>query len=415
MLRPTLVEMLRTRIPRNGNLLRGWIYSHVYLPSRTAPHVAVTADRTALCWHNTNQRRSLGGLLSEPGLNHLRTSELRLTHPRGLSAVLTSANREQMARLRTLSSELVDATRPLIVNQTATAAGLTRLLVLARHELDAASQHLEKVSPRQVVLATQHGLQARAMILLSRNSGIPTIYVPHAPLANNRIYRDLPFDIAALRGRREVTTYQHFGVDAARLHDIGDPAFPSALWDVRCGDGPIVVAPSPWASDEVEQFIRVASEAIAEPFVVCPHPRSDLAELRRLIPRRATIAPGRTLETLAAGCRALVQHSSGVAVEAMLIGAPVVELSVHNEPPSYYAVCEPFVKRATDGPSLAAALDSYAREDRDALAVTSQQWGSEWVSRAGEAASSALRRLLSESHQLSTPLHEEWPTPLFTD
>jgi hypothetical protein len=78
-------------------------------------------------------------------------------------------------------------------------------------------------------------------------------------------------------------------------------------------------------------------------------------------------------------------------------------------------VCEPFVKRATDGPSLAAALDSYAREDRDALAVTSQQWGREWVSRAGEAASSALRRLLSESHQLSTPLHEEWPTPLFTD
>jgi hypothetical protein len=157
--------------------------------------------------------------------------------------------------------------------------------------------------------------------------------------------------------------------------------------------------------------MRIATEAIPDSFVVCPHPRSDLAELRRLIPRRATIAPGRTLETVAAGCNAIVQHSSGVAVEAMLVGAPVVELSIDDSPPSYYAVCEPYVKRATDSKSLAAALESYTGEDRDNLAVASQGWGRTWVSRAGDAATDALRLVLRQSHQQSTPLHDEWPTP----
>jgi hypothetical protein len=413
MTRPTMLGLLRARRAKRAQTVRDWAFQRLYLPPRENSRLAVTPDGFALCWETANQQRALGGLLAgrdvqEPGKSGHRRARTPLS---SAAFSLSSAARRTTSELRSLAAEVFTATRPLTNGLEATLADITRTLVIAHQHLQLAARQVTDLEPKRVVLATQHGLQARAMILRCRVAEIPTVYVPHAPLANNRVYRDLPVDLAALRGPREVDVYGGLGADRSRLYDIGDPGFPASRWDLHSPDGLVLVAPSPWQRDEVARFMRTAEEGIPGPYVVCPHPASDRDELRRLTPPRATIADRRTLEVIAAGCRALVQHSSGVAVEAMLLGAPVVELSVDDSPASYFAIAEPHVRRATDGSSLRQVLQTIDDEGRDSRSEATRAWAREWVSCAGDEATERLRSVLQQDFRAGDPLRSEWPLP----
>jgi hypothetical protein len=217
-------------------------------------------------------------------------------------------------------------------------------------------RHLDLSAFSSLVVATQHDPQIRALILASQEQGLPVVYFPHAPVADNPQYSDLPVAFAGLRGQSEREFYtESFDVGADRLEIVGNPAS-----DVLAAEPPPVssalfgvLALSAHPISVVRRIVAVVAEGGAENVVVAPHPRSVKREIRRVLPTgwRLSDAP-RTLDILRAGVRFVIQPSSGVAWESVALGIPTANLCIDDRPVSY-----PFLADATMIPPVRSADD----------------------------------------------------------
>ena len=370
----------------------------------TGFELGLSADRTLFAWNTENQRRSLGRLLHDP-------SVVRIGSERGYGGTLVRAleGKRQFDLTRRHRRLLRRLVQQLDIRDRSGRARLQRLLGIAILEVDVARRFFEAHRPRKLVAPTQHSVPARAALVAAQAAGVPTVYVPHAPIANNRIYRDLPFDHAALRGPLEVDYYADLGADRARLHVVGDLSLSIRADSSPCPDGPIVVAPSPWEAPRVEKFIAMVDAGIKQPFVVCPHPRTDVPHMRQLLPERAHLVEGeRTVDVIARGCRAVVQNSSGVAVEAMLLGAPVIEVPASGQPPSYLAITEPYVRVATTPAEVQQAVSTLSPGARLHHVEQARTWVRGWTAHTGTEAEAQLRDLLDWDLRPSGALLDEW-------
>ena len=388
----------------DGSRIRDALGRAVPLLRSSGFELALSEDRTLFAWNTENQRRSFGRLLDHPAV-------VRFESQRGYRGSLVRAleGRRQFdltRRNRRLLRQLVEQ---LDIWDRSVRARFERLLGLAILEIYVARRLFQTHRPRKLVAATQHNVRVRAALVAAHAAGVPTVYVPHAPAANNRIYRDLPFDLAALRGPLEVDYYTDLGADPGRLHVVGDLSLSVRADSLPCPDGPIVVAPSPWEAPRVEKFIAMVDAGIKEPFVVCPHPRADVAHMRELLPERAHLVEGeRTLDVIARGCGAVVQNSSGVAVEAMLLGTPVIEVPANGQPPTYLAISEPYVRIATTPAELHQAVSTRAPEARLHDVERARTWVRGWTAYTGTEAEARLRALLAWDIQPSGALLDEW-------
>jgi hypothetical protein len=266
-------------------------------------------------------------------------------------------------------------------------------------------------NPRVVVIGSVHGLAHRALAVVARDHGIPSVYIPHAPVLTNAHLVDLPVDYAALRGPEEVDHYAHFGVDPGLLDVVGDTSIGRALKPPDLDlDRPAVFAPSPDPPHQLTAVISLIASATTEPIVLSPHPRSDVRFLRSIVPDSWSVWEERTLELLQAGPPLLIQHSSGVALEALQLGIPVIELAFPGRAPSYPFIRQPYVCSVSNTDDLAAALLN-ARGARDSERVAMMEWSRRWVASVGPDAAAAAVALIDHARTAGprpTPIWDAW-------
>lgn len=347
-------------------------------------------------WTTANQRRAFGSLPS---------SERRLVLGAGARVGAAVATQRQFsATVRTLTAAVSTHGEP-------EPDVVTRLLIDARRAISTARRVLDEWRVGVLVVATQHSTTVRGFIVAAREREIPVVYVPHAPFASNRQYADLPVDLACLRGPAEVTAYRALGADDDGLAVCGDLSVPDRdVAPQRAQE--VIVAPSPWDDDRAEAFFAVVGAADIDRLVVCPHPASDITQLRRRLPPQARLLEGvRTLDRVLATGGLVVQHSSGVALEAMLVGAPVVQVELPGAPAGYPCIVQPHVTRVSSGPELKEEWRRISggppsgRQER-------MRWARMWTESSGVEAAARLHQLIKEASPRRTPVLDGWrPAP----
>jgi len=271
---------------------------------------------------------------------------------------------------------------------------------------------LRGAHPRLLVVASQHSTASRAFIRVAQEQRITTAYLPHAPVADTYQYRDLPTQLAGLRGAREVEFYRRLGVTGG-LDVVGNPQVAVRPPMQLDRDGPIVFAPSPRPPEALA--VQVDALRFAEHVVVSPHPRMQgRDEYQRLWPSHWTVHAGRTVDLFAAGAPCAIQTSSGVAWEAMAHGIPVIELIQDGVgAPLYPLIQEPFARAC--GPADLHATVAQARRDAadEGFRSATMAWAREWCETTGD---DAIRRAVewlvrSLDAPRQEPLLDSWRVP----
>lgn len=246
---------------------------------------------------------------------------------------------------------------------------LTKVEIVRRRTLRAP---LRSDGVKVLVAASQHNASTRAVLsAVTSMSSVSTCYVPHAPVADNSQYRDLPFHYALLRGEAEIDFYLSAGVeDGRRLRTVGLPGHQLAADDLIPKADHFVYAASPRAEEVLRSDVDVISRAIDGAVAVCLHPRSSASSSQTIFPPSWTVhPPGPTMPFLwTHGARAVIQHGSGLGLEAMASGAEVIDLCPRGDRPNYPYLAEPHAQVVSDSDELAAAvaaLDARSSADHE--------------------------------------------------
>ena len=409
-IRPLLRICLRGRLGDlvDGSRFREGVERALPYLRRVPGKLALSNDGTLFAWNTGNQRRSLARLLKDPSVHRV---EWEQPYPEVLRRLLEPRHQSHLARRqRRLSRQLL---RQLEISDRPSRLLLDRFTAQATVGVHLARHAVERHSPARLVVASQHSIIARAMLVAAREAGVVSVYVPHAPVADNRVYQDLPVDAAALRGPLEVQHYARLGADPVGLHVVGNLGLSLGTDAPPCPDGPVIVAPSPWEPERLERFLAMVVDGLTDPFTVCPHPRNDPAQLRSLLPTRARLVEGqRTWKVIARGCRAVVQSSSGVSTEGMLLGAPVIQVPLDDRPPNYPAIAEPYVRMVSDATELRRAVDTFGSAARGPFVEQAHTWATGWTAHTGRRAERRLRSLLASDLPSVGPLLDAWtPVP----
>lgn len=251
--------------------------------------------------------------------------------------------------------------------------------------------------PAVLLIANQAETAMRGAILTARRFGIPSVLVPHAPVARLKWNPDIPCDYVGLRGTGEADYYRAMGCAPDRLTVIGNPAsdvFEYSTPATRCGPGIFAV---PAESRQVlEKIIELLASGTSQPLLVTPHPRSDLDELRAMLPPNWTLsAGGRTLDLIKQGPPFLIQCSSGVAWESLACGVPTANIVLDK--PSYYPFFDD--QQLVRPLSNAADVRSFVEDPRDSSEDRARRasYALHWCERDGKQAAQAGAELVEKA------------------
>lgn len=248
-----------------------------------------------------------------------------------------------------------------------------------------------------VLISSQHSPIMRALAAAAREQNVPVVYVPHAPVAVNGAYLDLPVTYAGLRGAGERDFYsERLSVAPSMLDTVGNLAsdvLAAPMPDVDLA-GPGVLALSPHPEATIRSIFEAVVGVGLGPMVVAPHPRSDRAVIDALLPQGWTVYEGeRTLDLLRTGPSFLFQFSSGVAWESAALGIPTATVRLDEDAVNY-----PFLEDETVYPAIRTAADAtvFAQRARsgevDRIAL--REHALRWCEHDGAAARDALAQLL---------------------
>jgi hypothetical protein len=366
------------------------------IPQRLSLGLGIGRDGFAALWTTENQRRALGGMAVPERLGHTVSDFLA---SRDVDDRMASA----FAECQSLYSRIGQPSQGefLLVWQQLLNAAIHLALFAVIFDMAGVSR---------VVVSTQHSLGARSAIAASRQLGIPSIYVPHAPVALNRYYSDLPTDVAGAWGPNEREHYGSLGADTDRVQVVG-----SAMHDLAsdAGHAPVprsrrvVVAPSAWSDARLREFISLCSSAIRGPFAIAPHPRNPLEVIRAAAPRRADVLTGPT-STHLQSFGALVQCNSGVALEGLLAPLPVINFNPFGLPPNYPMIRAPYVPEVRTKAALRSVLATVLTPRPEPLAGPARDWARGWCAFSGADAETRLRELVHSAERHDEPVLDGW-------
>ena len=323
-------------------------------------------EEVVVAWDTQNQHRILAPLIDSLS-GKAGTRILRWGRRRGRSGGLGRdyERRGGMVPVR-LDQAFADTT------------SIERLIDRARASISLTGESLQRFAPRVVVLASQQSVLARAFALLGERDAV-TVYLPHAPMADAPWYLDLPFHRAGLRGPGEVDFVKPLVTQPSSVHDVGNPSIESVQIADHLDIGKVVLALSPASDRELDAIFEMVLRSGLDP-IVAPHPRQRRAGLRRRLPGGWRLSAAQsTDDILATGPGALVQRSSGVGLEAMRRGIPVIDIRLDRSPPTYLYLRSPEVLTAHDGATLSESLDrartiAADREARQKLVNVAAHW-----------------------------------------
>lgn len=364
---------------------------------RSQSNVALRVGSTLVLATTTNQRRTTAPLVQ------------RLGAPQTVTARAGAAGTASLRRLRTLHRELLERAEARSVHFDP--VDLQDRLQVAGRSLARARQLLPR-GTAAVVVASQHDMVARAVVAQARSVQVPTLYVPHAPVAAVPWYEDLPTDYAALRGSREREHYAALGADGARLSVVGNPSGEFPGLPPIDPSGIPVFALSPGDPERIRALMEVVA-ATGSPWLVAPHPRTDLAHLSTLVrPPLRIWSGGRTSELLTSGPPCLMQSSSGVSWEALALGIPTLQLQFPGEFPPYVLLHDPRIPRVSSAAEITAALEQARDVARDPdKRADLREYALSWCSPSGAASAERLAevvRIVAASGTSQRPLLDRW-------
>ena len=251
--------------------------------------------------------------------------------------------------------------------------------------------------PHCLVVASQQSVLARGFSLHFRRAGVPTVYFPHAPFADRPWYYDMPFHYAGLRGARAVQHVSSLLQDPSRVSAVGTTNL-QPIDDLASLNSAVVLALSPLSDADLAKIVEIVEGAGVEP-VIAPHPRQRLTSLRRLLPSRWAITDQMTTDALlGTGPGVLIQAGSGVGLEALRRGIPLVDLRLGSGEPPYLYLRSEAVMVATDSESLATHVEYALSSGRD-LAYRSDlaRIAYEWSGPSGTEAVTAFVKLIEDA------------------
>lgn len=366
------------------------------IPQRLSLGLGIGRDGVAALWTTENQRRALAGMAVTERLGHNVNDFLT---SRDIDDRMASA----FAECQSLYSRIGQSSPGefLLVWQQLLNAAI-------HHAMFAVIFDIAGVS--RVVVSTQHSLGARSAIAASRQLGIPSIYVPHAPVALNRYYSDLPTDVAGAWGPNEREHYGSLGADVDRMKVVG-----SAMHDLasNASHAPVphsrrvLVAPSAWSDARLREFISLSSSAIRGPFAIAPHPRNPVELIRAAAPRRADVLAGPT-STHLQSFGALVQCNSGVALEGLLAPVPVINFNPFGLPPNYPMISPPYVPEVRTKTALRSMLTRVLASRPEPLQRPTRDWARGWCAFSGADAETKLRELVHSAERHDEPVLDGW-------
>lgn len=287
-----------------------------------------------------NQRRALlpvAGALARKSDEVLREAAPKITLPARLAHLVKHSSRA-VAKPGRRALQLLDGG----ATDTAWRAAIARYEATRR-----TVPMMVPAETRMVIVSTQQDPSIRAVLQYAEGEGIPSSYVAHAPLTRKPHYKDLPVNLAFVRGDQEREIYGRLGASVDHVIAGGNPAV-DALERPTAGrfSGPIVVAVSPDPRETLEQVFRLCEGLPSEWVIVAPHPRSNMRELAELVPHGWAIHSGATIKLLTSGAAGLIQYSSGVAWESLALGVPTLQLELSSSPGDYYFIDDPRIPRA---------------------------------------------------------------------
>jgi hypothetical protein len=260
---------------------------------------------------------------------------------------------------------------------------------------------LNTARPNLVVVASQHDPRVRALLLLARKRGVASIYFPHAPLARNPQYADVPTDFAGMRGPGEVRTLK---TELPEFHEesvwvVGNPAVDGDACPDVDREKPGIMALSNVPSDHIRQEMQMVADAGYGDMVVAPHPAAKIGVIERHLPSGWSLARDNgTRDLLLEGHPYLIQSGSGVALESLALGIPTVELTTGVGFPNYYFIDERYVYFVSTSKELSAIwgslLDSGAEASKRARWI---EWAEYWCAYTGSVAADKALGLLEEA------------------
>ena len=396
---PTLHEAAQTTSRLNGRL--EYPRDVILRSARVGPRFAQAGDVIALM-NTPNEVLSLLPVLEE--IAHRHGDRSRILRAAALQPSELSAGWKRCTRLE---QDLLSEARA--VGVTLDPASLRRRLLKAVRAQTLFRHALHRSHSRVLLLSNQHLSGHRAVLRLANNCGMPSLYVPHAPVVDNDMYRDLPVNAAALRGDLEVDFYGKLGAPRQQLHSAGNPSMP-LLDPPPSLNGPFVLALSPWQHDRMLAVINFVKDAIGAQanIVVAPHPRIGRMEVRRLLPDGWSINSGRTLDLLVQGPRLLIQQSSGIAWESLYLGIPTVQIQMGDKAPSYPLIAEPFVQIVRSAHELYEAMTTPSKHvDRADL----RDWAHRWCAAVGVVAAKRVADLTEDMPEDPELILDAWSRP----
>ena len=247
-------------------------------------------------------------------------------------------------------------------------------------------------APSVVMVATQHGAAVRSVLAAINDfSEVTSVYIPHAPVARNAFYADLPVHHAILRGPAEVGVYEAMGAPLSRMSSAGDPSIGWRTEAFAPAGDVLLYALSSEDPTAIQEEVNLIAEACVGEVEVSLHPlMRNRSDIKAMLPGPWRLNPlTSTYDRMAsAGFRAVVQRSSGVGLEALGLGLPVIDLCAPGRKPNYHYLTEPDVAIVSSGPGLARALDAAVRTDQ--ADQVRRRLAGEWVQSVGDVAASAI-------------------------
>lgn len=347
----------------------------------------VVFEGTMLVWTTENQRRVLAASL--PRCREIQAPSSGTRSARGLGALALSGP------VRAVVASLADVPRVM-------RGGLARELYRAARATEMARRVLEDGVER-IVVASQHDTLIRALLRAGHRAGLPTAYIPHSTYFDDPRYRDLPVDLALLPGDAELNLYADLGARQAGLVTVGMATIPK----VPAG----AVDTSRWflalsADDHADnqRTLNMAAEAGLEPdqAIVLPHPRTTRRTLRYAEETGYQVLSGRTIDLVVARRHPVVAAGSGILLEALCLGVPVVDLRDAGGRGRRPALEAPELDRVSDVEGLSAALRRLQASGGFNPALTS--WTRRWVAATGADAADRVETALATMPRAAGPL-----------
>lgn len=213
---------------------------------------------------------------------------------------------------------------------------------------------------RGIVLGNDWGREARALILLARHQGVPTICVQESVINFTDAMRRMRFaDHALVQGE---VSRQHL-CDRQNVHIAGNPRYEQLVLTPRDPDAPVLLncnftyGVEEHHRDEWLKAAIASCRVLGKSALILQHPR-DVADLTPYGVPSVRTSSSTIHDRLRAGSAVITRFSS-VIHEAVALGRPAVYFNPHQEAVGYDFGDECAVLRhARDADALTRALRS---------------------------------------------------------